>query len=161
MHQNPILLPVWRLAGEHPFPLACSNPSVVSYWPPYLTLQLLPHWLCFKPPLLVWILSLNVRSSRQSSVVCNNGAVWGSSLRVIINSLPRTSQNAGEIMSSPSSGSVVFPLASVMSYLFHQPLYQVQCFSPLFETRAMRVQLWPSVIKQYTCKLKPNKNGSF
>ena len=95
------------------------------------------------------IFDRNVCPAKQLPVVCNKGVWLGSSLRVILNSLPLTNQKAGEIMSELMDGSVVVPVATCWSC--HQnPSSRMQFLLSLFENRAISVQPICSPMSQYT-----------
>ena len=109
----------------------CPKPSVVWYCPPCGTLHFPRHKPLdqtepfLKSPLLV-ILERNVFPLRQFPVVPNRGVCPESSLRVILISLPPTSQNAGDIMSALYEGSAVSPAGWIL--LYHQsPESSIQC----------------------------------
>ena len=118
-HQKPTLsAPCRSLLHE-----ACPKPSVVWYCPSYWTVHFPRHSPLdqtepfLKLPQLV-ILERNVFPLRQFPIVCNRGACPESSLRVILSSLPPTSQNAGEIMSALYDVSAVSPAAWVIHPVF-------------------------------------------
>ena len=144
----------------------CPKPSVVWYCPPYRTLHFPRHKPLdqtepfLKSPLLV-ILERNVFPLRQFPVVPNRGVCPESSLRVILISLPPTSQNAGEIMSALYDGSAVSPAGWILSY--HQSQESsIQFFASLFENRAMRVQAWSTdTMSQCTWKRIKNSMQSY
>ena len=71
-------------------------------------------------------------------MVCSNAVCSGSSLRVILKFLPLINQNAGEIISLFSAGSMLFPIVEFTSY--HQaPDTNIQFLESAFENRAIKI----------------------